>query len=179
MRGFFAELIRKIGVPAIEEQLLATVEAELAKNVPEGLRLMAFERVCAARRRARRTRRSASRSARYDVAVARDGDEVFAIHDICSHAAVALSEGEVDDCRSSAGCTARASTCAPASRPACPPPNRSPPSPIEVTRRRTSYVDTDHHPERSHPLMSTLEIHDLHVSVDTEDGPKEILKGVT
>ncbi len=27
--------------------------------------------------------------------------------------------------------------------------------------------------------MSTLEIHDLHVSVDTEDGPKEILKGVT
>ena len=27
--------------------------------------------------------------------------------------------------------------------------------------------------------MSTLEINDLHVSVDTEDGPKEILKGVT
>ncbi|MDO9498318.1 MAG: ATP-binding cassette domain-containing protein, partial [Nocardioides sp.] len=27
--------------------------------------------------------------------------------------------------------------------------------------------------------MSTLEIKDLHVSVKTEDGPKEILKGVT
>jgi len=27
--------------------------------------------------------------------------------------------------------------------------------------------------------MTTLEIRDLHVSVDTEDGPKEILKGVT
>ena len=27
--------------------------------------------------------------------------------------------------------------------------------------------------------MSTLDIKDLHVSVDTEDGPKEILKGVT
>ena len=27
--------------------------------------------------------------------------------------------------------------------------------------------------------MSTLEIKDLHVSVNTEDGPKEILKGVT
>ncbi len=27
--------------------------------------------------------------------------------------------------------------------------------------------------------MSTLVINDLHVSVDTEDGPKEILKGVT
>ncbi len=30
-----------------------------------------------------------------DVAVARNGDEVFAVEDICSHAAVALSEGEV------------------------------------------------------------------------------------
>ncbi|UUW88147.1 non-heme iron oxygenase ferredoxin subunit [Pimelobacter simplex] len=35
---------------------------------------------------------------RYDVAVARDGDEVFALQDLCSHAAVALSEGEVEDC---------------------------------------------------------------------------------
>jgi 3-phenylpropionate/trans-cinnamate dioxygenase ferredoxin subunit len=34
----------------------------------------------------------------YDVAVARHGDEVFAIQDQCSHAAVALSEGEVTDC---------------------------------------------------------------------------------
>ncbi|QZY27592.1 non-heme iron oxygenase ferredoxin subunit [Nocardioides coralli] len=34
---------------------------------------------------------------RYDVAVARDGDEVFAIENTCSHAAVALSEGEVAD----------------------------------------------------------------------------------
>ncbi|MDP9490803.1 MAG: non-heme iron oxygenase ferredoxin subunit [Actinomycetota bacterium] len=34
----------------------------------------------------------------YDVALARHGDEVFAVQDQCSHAAVALSEGEVDDC---------------------------------------------------------------------------------
>ena len=34
----------------------------------------------------------------YDVAVARDGDEFFALQDLCSHAAVALSEGEVADC---------------------------------------------------------------------------------
>jgi 3-phenylpropionate/trans-cinnamate dioxygenase ferredoxin component len=34
----------------------------------------------------------------FEVAVARDGDEVFAIQDQCSHAAVALSEGEVADC---------------------------------------------------------------------------------
>ncbi|WP_435768651.1 non-heme iron oxygenase ferredoxin subunit [Nocardioides sp. SYSU DS0651] len=35
---------------------------------------------------------------RYDVALARHGDEVFALQDQCSHAAVALSEGEVEDC---------------------------------------------------------------------------------
>ena len=31
------------------------------------------------------------------VAVVRTAGEVFAIHDVCSHANVALSEGEVDD----------------------------------------------------------------------------------
>ena len=39
---------------------------------------------------------------RYDVAIARcgpsDGEEFFALQDLCSHAAVALSEGEVEDC---------------------------------------------------------------------------------
>jgi Fe-S cluster assembly protein SufD len=33
VHGFFADIVRKIGVPAIEEQLLATIEAELEKNV--------------------------------------------------------------------------------------------------------------------------------------------------
>ena len=33
-----------------------------------------------------------------DVAIARHDDEVFAIEDMCSHASVALSEGEVSDC---------------------------------------------------------------------------------
>ncbi len=37
-----------------------------------------------------------------DVAIARhpteQGDEFFALQDLCSHAAVSLSEGEVDDC---------------------------------------------------------------------------------
>ena len=35
---------------------------------------------------------------RLDVAIARHDDEFFAVQDLCSHAAVALSEGEVDDC---------------------------------------------------------------------------------
>jgi 3-phenylpropionate/trans-cinnamate dioxygenase ferredoxin subunit len=33
-----------------------------------------------------------------EIAIARDGDEVFAVEDICSHAAVALSEGDVEGC---------------------------------------------------------------------------------
>jgi Fe-S cluster assembly protein SufD len=33
VHGFFNDLIRRVGIPSVEEQLLATVEAELAKNV--------------------------------------------------------------------------------------------------------------------------------------------------
>ena len=33
-----------------------------------------------------------------DLALARHGDEIFAVEDVCSHAAVPLSEGEVEDC---------------------------------------------------------------------------------
>ena len=36
VHGFFADIIRKIGVPSIEEKLLVTVEAELEKNVMKG-----------------------------------------------------------------------------------------------------------------------------------------------
>ena len=38
MHGFFNDLIRKIGVPELEEQLVLTVEAELEKNVHRILR---------------------------------------------------------------------------------------------------------------------------------------------
>jgi Fe-S cluster assembly protein SufD len=37
LHGFFQDLIRKVGVPEIEERLTATVEAELAKNVLKDL----------------------------------------------------------------------------------------------------------------------------------------------
>jgi Fe-S cluster assembly protein SufD len=33
VHGFFNDIIRKIGVEGLQEQLMATVEAELAKNV--------------------------------------------------------------------------------------------------------------------------------------------------
>ena len=35
---------------------------------------------------------------RFDVALARDGEDVYALENLCSHAHVALSEGEVADC---------------------------------------------------------------------------------
>jgi Fe-S cluster assembly protein SufD len=37
VHGFFNDLIRKIGVPSIEDRLMSTVEAELAKNVLKDL----------------------------------------------------------------------------------------------------------------------------------------------
>ena len=37
VHGFFNDLIRRIGIPSVEEELLATVEAELAKNVLKDL----------------------------------------------------------------------------------------------------------------------------------------------
>lgn len=33
LHGFFHDLIRKVGVPSLEERLTATVEEELSKNV--------------------------------------------------------------------------------------------------------------------------------------------------
>lgn len=41
----------------------------------------------------------AVRLGRYDVALARDGEDIYALQDLCSHANVALSEGEVFDCQ--------------------------------------------------------------------------------
>ena len=59
---------------------------------------MAFERACALDED-KADQGLAVTLGRHEVVVARDGDEAFAIEDQCSHAAVALSEGEVDDCQ--------------------------------------------------------------------------------
>jgi 3-phenylpropionate/trans-cinnamate dioxygenase ferredoxin component len=58
---------------------------------------MTFERACALAEVAEDEALGVTMGA-YEVAVARHGDEVFAVENICSHAAVALSEGEVEDC---------------------------------------------------------------------------------
>ncbi len=57
---------------------------------------MAFERACAAFE-VRADEAQAVLVDDLEVALARDGGELFAIRDECSHAAVALSEGEVAD----------------------------------------------------------------------------------
>ena len=62
---------------------------------------MAYERACALDEIAA-DQALAVTMGRYEIAVARDGDEVFAVENICSHAEVALSEGEVE--RTDGGC---------------------------------------------------------------------------
>ncbi len=69
VHGFFADIVRQIDVPQIEERLLSTIEAELEKNVGgPGEPLMAFTRACALERpdprRAARGRRRRRRGGR-------------------------------------------------------------------------------------------------------------------
>ena len=55
---------------------------------------MAYERACALAE-VPTDQALAVTIGRYDLAIARDGEEVFAVENVCSHAEVALSEGEV------------------------------------------------------------------------------------
>ena len=81
MHGFFNDLIRQIGVPEIEEQLIEhrRGRAGQERRLPEAVALMAFERACALAEVPDGRGRSASTVGGLDVAVARDGDEVFAV----------------------------------------------------------------------------------------------------
>jgi 3-phenylpropionate/trans-cinnamate dioxygenase ferredoxin component len=57
---------------------------------------MAFERVCAVDE-VPDDEALAVEVGDLELAIARDGDEIFAVQNVCSHAEVALSEGEVAD----------------------------------------------------------------------------------
>ncbi|CUR57378.1 ferredoxin containing (2Fe-2S) Rieske domain [metagenome] len=59
---------------------------------------MGFERVCAVSE-VPTAQALAVLADDLDIAIARDGEEFFAIQDLCSHAEVALSEGDVADCQ--------------------------------------------------------------------------------
>jgi 3-phenylpropionate/trans-cinnamate dioxygenase ferredoxin subunit len=58
---------------------------------------MAFERACSLDE-FREGEAVAAVIGDQEIAVAHDGEEYFAVEDICSHAAVALSEGEIEGC---------------------------------------------------------------------------------
>ncbi|WP_185996114.1 non-heme iron oxygenase ferredoxin subunit [Nocardioides campestrisoli] len=58
---------------------------------------MAFQRACATSE-VREDQATAVSLDGIDVAVAKDGEDFYAVQDLCSHAHVALSEGEVADC---------------------------------------------------------------------------------
>ena len=59
---------------------------------------MAFERVCAAAEVPEDEALGVTLGD-LELAIARDGEEFFAVQNVCSHAEVALSEGEVADCQ--------------------------------------------------------------------------------
>ena len=59
---------------------------------------MAFERVCAAADVPEDEALGVTLGD-LDLAIARDGEEFFAVQNLCSHAEVALSEGEVAECQ--------------------------------------------------------------------------------
>ena len=71
---------------------------ERPEGPDDGHALMGFERVCAADEVPTDEALGVTWGT-WTLAIARDGDEFFAIQDLCSHAAVALSEGEVADCQ--------------------------------------------------------------------------------
>jgi hypothetical protein len=121
VHGFFADVIRRVGVPEIEQRLLAAVEAELAVNV--GIPLgtgstrrcgVSFSYACAPGRAHRPTAPSPSRSTGRRWQSSRSGDDYYASRTV-QHAGGPAQRGRRRGRPdSSAICTGRASTCAPA-----------------------------------------------------------------
>ena len=186
VRGFFAELIRRIGVPTVEERLAAPRSRQSSTTMPSS------EVTCD-------ERPSASLSRRADlpdvgaVRVVVDGLPVAVVarraRGTCTPSATPARtprsrspRARSRAARSSAGCTARGSTCAPASRPALPAIRPVPVYPVTVDgddvlvdvhlHRQTldaTEGDAACPPSRSATCTSRVE---------TEQGAKEILRGV-
>src|ERR1700689_4708283 len=107
------------------------------------------------------------------VAVVRAEGEVYAIRDVCSHAEVPLSEGEIYDHTIECWLHGSCFDLRTASQPGCRLPSRCPsiPSRSKATTSTSPYL-------RSHEV-ATLEVRDLHVSVEESPGVhREILRGV-
>ena len=128
VRGFFAEVIHQIGIPEVQQRLLARSRLSSRGRCTDRARPTSSS----APARSPTSPTAAPLRVVIDgvpVAVVRSDGEFYAIHDVCSHANVALSEGEIEARPSSAGCTARASTSSPAAPPGCRPPSPSPCTP--------------------------------------------------
>ena len=97
VRGFFADVINQIGIPDVQERLIARGRGRArrggALTVPD---LDQYTRACAVADVADGTAVRVVLDG-VPVAVVRSDGEVYAIHDVCSHANVALSEGEIED----------------------------------------------------------------------------------
>src|SRR5699024_6172308 len=127
-----------------------------------------------------------------EIALVRDEDgDVHALEDVCSHQDIPSPTGMSRAAPSNAGSTAASSTCAQAGRcscrPCCPSPSTRcgwtrPPARSRSIRPGSSPPEhsttPSSHPHRGEPHMSILEIKDLHATVETPEGTKEILKGV-
>ncbi len=111
------------------------------------------------------------------IAIVKDSSgTVHAIGDTCTHGDISLAEGFVEG--DTLECWAHGSkfSLETASRARCRPTSPSPSTPC----RSWTATSTSTPPRRARGTarMSTLTITDLHVSVDTEQGRKQILKGV-
>ena len=91
VHGFFNDLIRKIGVPEIEESPdhhgRGRAGQERAAGRRRGRGVMVMERACALDEVPLDEALGVT-IGRYDVAIARHEDEVFAVENLCSHAGV-------------------------------------------------------------------------------------------
>ena len=93
VRGFFAELVQQIGLAGRRG-----AAARQDRRGAGGVRLMSFVKACALSELEEDTPKRVELDGT-PVSLVRTEGEVFAINDICSHANVSLSEGEVEDCQ--------------------------------------------------------------------------------
>ena len=99
VRGFFADVVQQIGLPELQDRLMGTIEARLGAlpgSGGAGGLGMSFERVCALSD-VKEPGSLRVELADVDIAVVRFEGEVYAIEDLCSHAEVPLSEGDVEE----------------------------------------------------------------------------------
>ncbi len=101
VHGFFNDIIRRIGVPSLQERLVASIEEELAEHVGRPRMSSRPLRRIWQPPHWRTYPKGGVLAVEVDgeeIALLRDGDDIYALRDECSHASIPLSEGEVEGC---------------------------------------------------------------------------------